>query len=93
MFNFYYVKKEHIKEHNPNWPEIPNHRYRILIAGGSGYWKTNALINLINHEPDIDKIYLYEKDLNEIKYKFLINKLFYSLTFYLKWCLSTFYRH
>ena len=37
MFNFYYVKKEHIKERNPNWPEIPNHRYRILIAGGSGY--------------------------------------------------------
>ena len=36
--------------------------------------ETNALLNLINHEPDIDKIYLYEKDLSEGKYKFLINK-------------------
>ena len=34
----------------------------ILISGGFGSWKTNALLNLINHEPDIDKIYLYPKD-------------------------------
>ena len=25
--------------------------------------------NLINHDPDIDKVYLYAKDLNEAKYK------------------------
>ena len=34
--------------------------------------KTNALFNLINHEPDI--IYLYAKDPYEAKYQLLINK-------------------
>ena len=32
MFNFCYITKEDIKEHNPNWPEIPDHPYRILIV-------------------------------------------------------------
>ena len=50
-----------IKQHNSNWPYIPDHPYRILIVGGSGSGKTNALLNLINNQPDIDKIYLYEK--------------------------------
>ena len=36
MFNFDYIKKGDIKEHNPNWAEIPDHPYRILIFGGSG---------------------------------------------------------
>ena len=43
-----------------------------MIIGGSGSGKTNALINLINEEIDIDKIYLYTKDLSEPKYEFLI---------------------
>ena len=72
MFNFDYIAKEDIKEHNLNWLEIPDHPYRILIVGSSVSGKTNALLNLINHEPDIDKIYLYAKDLNEAKYKQLI---------------------
>ena len=29
---------------------------RILIVGSSGSGKTNALLNLINNQPDIDKI-------------------------------------
>ena len=45
-----------------------------MIIGGSGSGKTNALINLINHEPDIDKIYLYAKDPYEAKYQLLIHK-------------------
>ena len=40
---------------------IPDHPYRILTIGGSGSGKTNALLNLINNQPDIDKIYLYAK--------------------------------
>ena len=39
-----------MKEHNSNWPEITDHPYRILLIGGSGYGKTNALLNLINVE-------------------------------------------
>ena len=74
MFNFDYITKGDIKEHNPNWPEIPDHPYRILIVGGSGSGKTNALFNLINNERDADKIYLYTKDPNEVKYQLLINK-------------------
>ena len=62
MFNFDYMTKEGIKEHNHNWPEISYHPYGIIIVGVSGYGKTNALLYLINHEADIDNIYLYTKD-------------------------------
>ena len=58
MFTFDYITKEDIEEHNPNWPKIPDHSYRILIIGGSKSGKTNTVLNLINHESDIDKIYL-----------------------------------
>ena len=61
-------------EHNLKWPYISDYPYRILIIGGSGSGKTNALLNLINNQPDIDKIYLYAKDPYEAKYQFLINK-------------------
>ena len=74
MFNFDCITKEDIKEHNPNGLEISDHPYRIFIVGGSGSGKTNALIDLINHELDIDKIYLYAKDLYEAKYQLLISQ-------------------
>ena len=74
MINFDEYINENKRKHNPNWPHIPDHPYRILIIGGSGSVKTNALLNLINNQPDIDKIYLYVKDPYEDKYKFLINK-------------------
>ena len=51
------------KQNNSNWPYISDHPYRILISGDSGSEKTNVLLNLINHQPDIDKIYLFVKDL------------------------------
>ena len=47
---------------NKNWPYTPNHPYRILIIGDSGSGKTNVLLNLIEHQPDINEIYLYAKD-------------------------------
>ena len=65
---------ENIIEHNSKRPYIPDHPYRILIIGGSGSGKTNALLNLINNQPDIDKIYLYAKDPYEAKYQYSINK-------------------
>ena len=54
--------------------KIPDHPYRILIIEGYVSWKTNSLFNLINHQPYIHKIYLYDKDLNQGKYQFLIKK-------------------
>ena len=74
MINFDDYTNENIIEHNSKWPYIPDHPYRILIIGSSGPGKTNALLNLINNQPDIDKIYLYAKDPYETKYQFLINK-------------------
>ena len=60
-------------DHNPNWPYIPDHLYRILIIGGSGSSKTNVLLYLIeNQQPELDKIYLYVKDSFELKYQLLI---------------------
>ena len=53
---------------------IPDHSYIILIIGGSGSGKTNTLLNLIYQKNNIDKIYLYARDLNEPKYKLLIKK-------------------
>ena len=74
MINFDDYTNENIIEHSSKWPYIPDHPYRILIVGGSGSGKTNALLNLINNQPDIDKIYLYAKDPYEKKYQYLINK-------------------
>ena len=69
MINLDDITNENNKEHDEKWPYIPNHSYRIFIIGGSGSGKTNALLNLISQENDIDKIYLYAKDLSEPKYE------------------------
>ena len=74
MINFDDYFNENKLKHNPDCPYIPDHPYWILIVGGSGSGKTNALFNLINNLSDIGKIYLYAKDLYEPKYQFLINK-------------------
>ena len=72
MINLDCIAEENNKEQNEKWPYIPDYPYRILIIGGSGSRKTNPLINLINEQKDIDKIYLYAKDLSEPKYEYLI---------------------
>ena len=46
----------------------------ILIIGASGSGKTNSLLNLLETQPNIDKIYLYARDPYEAKYQYLINK-------------------
>ena len=74
MINFDDYANENKTKHNPDWPYIPDHPYKILIIGGSGSGKTNALLNLINNQQDIDEIYLYAKDLYDAKYQFLMNK-------------------
>ena len=72
MINLDSITNENSKEHNEKWPFISDHAYRILIIGGSGSGKTNALFNLINEKDDIDKTYLYAEDLSETKHEFLI---------------------
>ena len=52
--------------------KFSDHPYQILIIGCTGSGKINALLDIINHEPDIDKIYLYANDLYEAKYQLLI---------------------
>ena len=74
MINFDDIVNENKTVHNKNWPYIPDHPYRILIIGDSGSGKTNVLLNLIENQPEIDKIYLYAKDPYEAKYQDLINK-------------------
>ena len=74
MINLDSITNENNKKHNENWLDIADHPYRILITGGSGSGKTNILLNLINEQHDIDKIYLYAKDFNEPKYKISIEK-------------------
>ena len=74
MINLDNIKNENNKEYNKKWPDFPDHPYRILIIGGSRSRKANTLLNLINEQDDIDKIYLHEKDLSEPKYEYLIKK-------------------
>ena len=40
------------------WPYIPDHSYRILIIRGSGSGKINLLLNLIENQPNIGKIWI-----------------------------------
>ena len=56
MMNFYDYTHENKTKHNSMWPYIPDHSYRILIIGGSGSGKTNALLNSVNNQPDIFKV-------------------------------------
>ena len=58
MVNFDDYTNENKIKHNSKWPYIPDHPYKILVIGGSGSGKTNVFSNLINNQPDIDKIYL-----------------------------------
>ena len=74
MINLDSITNENNKEHNEKWPYIPDHPYRIIMIGGSVSGKKNTLINLINEQNDIDKIYLYARDSSEPKYGYLIKK-------------------
>ena len=68
MINFDDYTNENKTKQNLNWQYIPDIPHRILIIGGSGSGKTNALLNLVSNQSDIDKIYWYSKDPYEVKY-------------------------
>ena len=72
MINLDSITNENNKWNTEKWTFITDYSYRILIIGSSGSGKTNTLHNLISQQDDIDKIYLYTKELSELKYEFLI---------------------
>ena len=72
MINLDNIINDNNNNHNEKWSHILDHPYRILMIGRSGSGKTNTLLNLINEQRDIDKIYLYAKHLSEPKYEYLI---------------------
>ena len=70
MINLDSITNENNKKRNEKWPYIPDSPYRTFIIGGSGSGKKNTLINLINEQIDIDKIYLFARDFSEPRYKY-----------------------
>ena len=72
MINLDGITDENNKEDNEKCPYIRDHLYRFLITGGSGSGKSITLLNLINEQNNIGKIYLYAKDLSEPKNEILV---------------------
>ena len=74
MINFDDYGNENKTIHNKNWPYIPDCSYENINNRRLRIWKKKLLLNLIENQPDINKIYLYAKDPYESKYQYLINK-------------------
>ena len=68
IINFDDVTEDNIKEHNSNWPQIPDNLYRILVVRGSGFGEKNSVLNLISKQVDINKMYVCPRDTDEAKY-------------------------
>ena len=61
-----------------------------MVSNSWSSGKTNGLLNLITHQPDIDKIYLFIKNLYETKYQLTKAKVsFQSIALILKLLLKT----
>ena len=43
MINFDDFTKGNIKKHNPNWPQISDHPYKISVTGGLEFGKRNYI--------------------------------------------------
>ena len=61
MFNLDDIANKNNKEHNKKWPYVLDHPYKILIIGGSRSGKTNALLNLISQQDDIDNLFVCKR--------------------------------
>ena len=81
-----YIESVNIN-HNPNWSYIPDHSYRIIIIGGFGSGKTNALLNLLNSDSSESKYYLLINGREKVAIKKLRNMktfMVYSQTMSMK---------
>ena len=74
MFDLDDITNEDNKDQNTKWAYITDHPYRMLLIGGFGSGKTNALFFNKRTRWSYWQDFLYAKDLNEPKYQFLINK-------------------
>ena len=70
MITFNKITGENTQEHCPQWLQIPDNPYRMLIVDSSG----SEMRYSVNHQRDIDKIYLHSKDKYELKYQYLMKK-------------------
>ena len=73
--SFNKFRGENIQEHNIHLLQILDHSLRLPIVELSGSGKRNALLNLINHRSDIDKMFLYVKYPCRLKYRCLIKSV------------------
>ena len=55
-FTFDGIVKENTIEHNTNCPQTLDLSYGILNIGSLELEKANVLLNLINHQSNVDKI-------------------------------------
>ena len=53
LINFDDFLKGNLNKHNSNWPEIPDHPFKILITG-----KKNSLFNLTNQQTNINNFFI-----------------------------------
>ena len=74
MINFDYYTNDNKTKHNLKVVICSRSTIQNINNWSSGFGKTNELLNLINNQPAIDKIYLYAKDPYEAKYQFLNKK-------------------
>ena len=56
------------------YPYMPSNTFRMLICGPSGCGKTNTLMHMLYNLLYFDKIYLYAKNLEQPKYRELLEK-------------------
>ena len=73
--NLDHVTNENKTGHNQKWLHIRDHPDRILIIEGSGSEKTNALLNLIKHQPDIYRYLIKHQQNIFIRKRPISNKL------------------
>ena len=64
------------KRYKQHYPFMPSDRFRMLICGNSGSGKTNLLLHMLMKPLLInEEIYLYARNLEQDKYKLLIEKM------------------